>query len=229
MPTRPHVIYRIKQQAGYVIRDAPIDPDKLPEPVPQDREALATLLAQIFPEHPQIAQEARESGPMAFKLLGSVKEAQDAFNIDRITAHRLIAQLKIGEFLYAPPSNSLPLIRSIEDVYKQCFKLAQSNQEQLVVLLVNNRYQLVHEQVVAMGDGAGLYTNVAAPVQVALERKINTFILVHNHPSGDPTPSTSDIEYSEKLQKAASMFDIELLDHVIVAENGYASALRPEK
>lgn len=51
-------------------------------------------------------------------------------------------------------------------------------------------------------------------------------ILVHNHPSGDPTPSRQDIQINEKLKQCAKMFEIELLDHIIIGDGDYVSITR---
>lgn len=51
-------------------------------------------------------------------------------------------------------------------------------------------------------------------------------ILVHNHPSGDPTPSRQDIQINEKLKQCAKMFEIELLDHIIIGDGDYISITR---
>ena len=48
-------------------------------------------------------------------------------------------------------------------------------------------------------------------------------ILVHNHPSGDPTPSKKDIDFTDRLLKASKIIGIELLDHIVIAEYGYSS------
>ena len=49
------------------------------------------------------------------------------------------------------------------------------------------------------------------------------FVLVHNHPSGDPRPSVHDINFTDRLNKACSLMDIKLLDHIVIGENGYFS------
>ena len=48
-------------------------------------------------------------------------------------------------------------------------------------------------------------------------------ILVHNHPTGDPTPSKIDIKFTDKLYNAAKMFDIELMDHIVIGNNNFKS------
>lgn len=53
--------------------------------------------------------------------------------------------------------------------------------------------------------------------------KAPKIILVHNHPTGDPTPSTKDIHFTDKLYNAAKIFDIELLDHIVIGNKSFKS------
>ena len=57
----------------------------------------------------------------------------------------------------------------------------------------------------------------------ALKIKAPKIILVHNHPTGDPTPSTKDIQFTDKLYNAAKIFDIELLDHIVIGNGNFRS------
>ena len=54
-------------------------------------------------------------------------------------------------------------------------------------------------------------------------------ILVHNHPTGDPTPSTKDIQFTDKLYNATKMFDIELLDHIVIGNQCFKSVFLETK
>jgi DNA repair protein RadC len=63
------------------------------------------------------------------------------------------------------------------------------------------------------------------PLRAALREGASAFVLVHNHPSGDPTPSPEDISFTQKIAAAADVVATPLLDHVVVARSGYASLL----
>jgi DNA repair protein RadC len=220
--------YAISVQENYTIRDAPVNPAELPDPKLPSGSELRELITSLFPDQPALAERVSAYGIGGLRLIDTPEGAMETFTIDRIAAHRLLAALELGKRLFAPPAGSIPLIRSIEDVYRHCYSLVDRSQEHLHVLLVNNRYQLLHEQTVAIGDGQGLRAQPRDVLQPALERHVHSFVLVHNHPSGDPTPSEADRLFSKHVQEAASLFNIELLDHVVVARNGYASALTPQ-
>ena len=59
-----------------------------------------------------------------------------------------------------------------------------------------------------------------------VKMQVNKIILVHNHPSGDPTPSADDIVLTEKLEKAADYLGIKLLDHIVIGKDSFESILR---
>ena len=65
--------------------------------------------------------------------------------------------------------------------------------------------------------------NIKEIIAEALKIKAPKMILVHNHPTGDPTPSTKDIQFTDKLYNAAKMFDIELLDHIVIGNKSFKS------
>jgi DNA repair protein RadC len=63
----------------------------------------------------------------------------------------------------------------------------------------------------------------ADPLRLALRAAASGFVLVHNHPSGDPTPSAEDVTFTRRVADAASVVGVPLLDHVVVAREGFAS------
>ena len=65
--------------------------------------------------------------------------------------------------------------------------------------------------------------NTKEVIAEALKIKAPKIILVHNHPTGDPTPSTKDIQFTDKLYNAAKIFDIELLDHIVIGNKNFKS------
>ena len=63
--------------------------------------------------------------------------------------------------------------------------------------------------------------NIKEIIGEALKIKAPKMILIHNHPTGDPTPSKMDIKFTDKLYNAAKMFDIELLDHIVIGNGNF--------
>lgn len=95
--------------------------------------------------------------------------------------------------------------------------------EELWVLAVDGSCTLRAARCIARGglNNAGL--RPADPLRAAIRLDASAFFLVHNHPSGDPTPSRQDIETTERIAAVAAIVDIPLIDHVIVSRGGTQS------
>lgn len=113
--------------------------------------------------------------------------------------------------------------RNAEQVYQYVKNMEYLQKEHVLGLYLDSRYKLIYEETISIGS---LNTNTLHPREIfkpAIEHNAYAIILVHNHPSGDPTPSTEDLITTQKLTKAAELLQIPLLDHLIIAKNGYRS------
>jgi DNA repair protein RadC len=104
-------------------------------------------------------------------------------------------------------------------------RLLALDHEELWVLALDGRNGLRAARLVASGGLHGLSVALADPVRVALRAGASAFVLVHNHPSGDPTPSAEDERFTERVAEAARIVGVPLVDHVIVARGGHESLL----
>ena len=95
--------------------------------------------------------------------------------------------------------------------------------EQFRVLFLDRKNKLIKDEVLGDGtvDHAPVYPREV--VKRALELAASAIIIVHNHPSGDPTPSSSDVEMTKQIIEAARTLDIAVHDHLIVGRHGHAS------
>jgi DNA repair protein RadC len=100
---------------------------------------------------------------------------------------------------------------------------AFAEKEQFRILFLDKRNQLIADEVQQQGtvDHTPVYPREV--VKRALELSSTAIILVHNHPSGDPTPSHADIEMTKEVAKIAKTLGIQLYDHIIVGKDGHAS------
>lgn len=96
-------------------------------------------------------------------------------------------------------------------------------QEQLRVLTMSIKNQLIGEYLLYQGTLNATTIRVAEIFRPAIVDSAAHIIVAHNHPSGDPAPSGEDIATTRQLAQAGDLFDITLLDHVIVARRGFAS------
>ena len=98
-------------------------------------------------------------------------------------------------------------------------KLKRENKEHFVVLYLNVRNQLIHEETISVGI---LNANLVHPREVfkpAIEYLAASIIVVHNHPSGEVNPSDEDIEITNRLQEVGEIIGVNILDHIIVTNN----------
>lgn len=163
--------------------------------------------------------------------LGSLISAASVEEIEAITglakskSSQLLAILAVGKRLYAGNLGSLVQIRSRDDVYNHCRSMSNLSKENLRLLLINSRYQLVHDEIIAMGSLKEARILPRDIFQPAVERRVSSVILAHNHPSGDTSPSQSDMELTRMMIAAGELLGIELLDHIIIGNGGYESCL----
>ena len=101
--------------------------------------------------------------------------------------------------------------------------MAHERNEQFRILFLDKKNKLIGDEVQQRGtvDHAPVYPREV--VKRALELGASALILVHNHPSGDPTPSRSDIEMTKDVQKAAAALGLAVHDHIVIGRDGHAS------
>ena len=102
-------------------------------------------------------------------------------------------------------------------------KLADFTQEVFIALFLNRNNAILAEETLFTGGISGTVVDTRIIFKRAICHLASALILVHNHPSGNLTPSQADIEVTQKVSKAGKLFDIHVLDHVIVSKKGYYS------
>ncbi len=137
---------------------------------------------------------------------------------------------------YATALVSLPLvceargdsIRTPEDALRVCADLAGLAQESFHVLTLNTKNRLMNRHMVSLGTVNSTSVSVSLCMRCAVIDNAVSLVAVHNHPSGQNTPSAEDIEITRKLVEAGKILGIRVLDHIIVGrdqESGSATQL----
>lgn len=98
-----------------------------------------------------------------------------------------------------------------------------STNEQLHILFLDKKNQLIADEIQQKGTVDHTPAYPREIVKRALDLGASAIILVHNHPSGDPTPSTADIDMTHRIIKAGETMNVTVHDHIIVGRNGHAS------
>ena len=122
------------------------------------------------------------------------------------------------------PVGNAPSVSSPEDVHRILApEMVPLAQEQLRVLLLDTKNRLMGQRVIYQGNVSSVAIRPAEVLRPAVEASAPHFILAHNHPSGEVTPSAQDRVITADLHRAAKLLEIDMLDHVVIGSEGFAS------
>jgi DNA repair protein RadC len=111
-----------------------------------------------------------------------------------------------------------------QEIYEYVKHSMQYNMtEQMRVLYLNTKNKLIKDEVVAKGSIQFVHIDIKTVVRKTLDLHASSIILIHNHPSGDTSPSSADIDLTTRVKQACEYFDIQLLDHIIIGNSQYLS------
>lgn len=133
---------------------------------------------------------------------------------------------ELGRRLYQACADLPPVIRSPKDVVERMADMRHLGQEEFRSVFLSTKNGIIAERVITKGT---VNASLVSPREVfhrAVKLMAASVILVHNHPSGDPTPSAEDIEVTRKLVEAGKVMDIAILDHVIIGQGGRYISLK---
>lgn len=102
-------------------------------------------------------------------------------------------------------------------------QLKNENQELLIVLILNTKNIVLKHIEVTKGDTNVANISIKQIITEAVKMQAPKIIVVHNHPSGDSTPSNADYELTTKINEACKIFGIEMIDHIVIGKNNYTS------
>lgn len=115
-------------------------------------------------------------------------------------------------------------IRNPEDVAKLVMvEMMLLEQEELRLIALTTKNEVISTNTIYRGSLSTVVIRVAEIIKVPMRLSADTFVLVHNHPSGDPTPSPEDVAVTELINQACKLFDMEMLDHLIIGLNEFYS------
>lgn len=154
----------------------------------------------------------------------SLHSLQGVKGIGEIKATTIIAAIELGRRRHsALPVESLTVRNSQEIAEYLRVILKDFHHELFSVIFLNRANKIKHFQIISQGGITGTVADPRLILKRALEENATSIILSHNHPSGNVKPSKADEELTSKIKNAASYFDITVLDHIIVSDDGYFS------
>ncbi|ANE52635.1 RadC family protein [Flavisolibacter tropicus] len=193
-----------------------------------DSELLAILITNGTRQKTalDLAKEVLQLGKNNLPQLGklTVRDLMKVKGIGEAKAISIVAALEIGRRREATASRQKEIISSSADVAAYLQTLLKDYQHEVFAVLFLNRSNKVnHFQIISEGGITGTVADPRIILKRALEENAVSLILCHNHPSGSLKPSRADEELTQKIKEAARFFDIKVLDHLIVSEDGYFS------
>ncbi|MBN1182905.1 MAG: DNA repair protein RadC [Bacteroidales bacterium] len=193
-----------------------------------DAELLAILIGSGNRDESAVDVSKRilESASNNLNELGklSINDLKRQKGIGEAKAITIIAALELGRRRKIADILEKKKITASKDVF-ELFQplLGDMPHEEFWVLFLNRANNIIEKMRISMGGVAGTVIDVKIILKFALEKLASSIILCHNHPSGNIQPSKSDIDISKKLKEAASLMDINVLDHIIIADTKYLS------
>ncbi len=154
----------------------------------------------------------------------SPQEIASIHGVGLAKAATIVAAVELGRRLSTRAAQKLEKIEGPEDVARYASPLLRFEQkEHFLVMLLDVRNRVLAMPTISIGS---LTASVAHPREIfreAIRHSAANMILIHNHPSGDPTPSREDVQITKQMMKAGELMGIPVLDHVIIAGDGFLS------
>jgi DNA repair protein RadC len=193
-----------------------------------DSELLAILITNGTREKSalDLAKDVLRLGKDNLPELGklSVKELMKVKGIGEAKAITIVAAMELGRRRQASATREKEVITSSSDVARYLQTLYKDHRHEIFAVMYLNRANKVnHIEKISEGGMTGTVADPRIILRKALEEDAVSIILCHNHPSGSLKPSRADEELTLKIKEAARYFDIKVLDHLIVSEDGYFS------
>jgi DNA repair protein RadC len=154
----------------------------------------------------------------------TITELMTTHGVGEAKAAEIKAALEIGRRLVASAPEERPRVTSPDDA----FHLLKSemmflDQEHLRLILLDTRNRVLRTPTIYVGSLNTSVIRVGELFRAAIRENAAAFIVAHNHPSGDPSPSPEDINVTRQIVQAGKLLDVDVLDHIVIGRNRFVS------
>lgn len=154
----------------------------------------------------------------------NVEELMRHKGIGEAKAISIVAALELGRRRKSEPKSAKVTIRASRDAYELLIgDFADLHHEEFIALFLNRRNVVTSKEIISTGGMTGTVVDPKLIFKRALDKRACGIILAHNHPSGSLKPSKQDIALTKQVSDAGRLLDIQVLDHLIISEQGYYS------
>lgn len=169
----------------------------------------------------------REHDGFAGLMTKEVADLARIHGLGPAKASKLKAVMEVARRVMALNPHQRPRINTPEDVFNLVeLEMSILEQEQLKVVLLNTKNEVVSLRTLYQGSVNQAQVRIGELFRDAVRGNATGIVIVHNHPSGDPTPSSADVELTRDAVKAGALLDIAVVDHLIVGRGRNASLRR---
>lgn len=192
-----------------------------------DAELLAIILRTGSASESALALATRLLSQ--FKGLGGLVNASfgelcDVRGVGEAKACQIQAALQLGKNLGSLKLPERDVVKCPDDVFQLVRReMGFLEQEELRVVLLNNRNQVIKVQPVSTGNINTAAVRIAEVFKMAIRENSPALVVVHNHPSGDPSPSTEDVQVTKDMVAAGKLLGIDVLDHLVIGQQNFVS------
>ncbi|GAE27674.1 DNA repair protein RadC [Halalkalibacter wakoensis JCM 9140] len=218
---------------SFLIRDVPLRERPRERLLQEGAKALSNqeiiaILLRSGTRHESVLQVAQQVLAKFDGLLllkdAAIEELCTVKGVGEAKAVELAAAIELGRRIHSLQPDDRYVIRSPEDVSNYVMEdMRFLQQEHFDCLYLNTKNQVLIRKTIFIGS---LNASIVHPREVfkeAFRRSAASIICLHNHPSGDPTPSREDIEVTKRLTESGKVLGIELLDHIIIGDRKFVS------
>ncbi|HOJ88162.1 MAG TPA: DNA repair protein RadC [Pseudothermotoga sp.] len=173
----------------------------------------------------QLAEELYARFDESLRTLSNaeLEEIASVSGIGVAKATSLKAALELGKRLYKELSDTRIVLGKPDSVFEYCHDMRLFEREVLRVIIVDSKLFVVFHKDITEGTNNQTLFHPTEVFRIAVRSNANAVIIVHNHPSGDPTPSEEDKKATQLIANAGDILGIRLIDHVIVGRESYYS------
>ena len=183
-----------------------------------------TVAESVLPlSHRILAENNGLTGLMRIEVVDLAKLP----GIGPAKAAKLKAALEMGRRLSSISEDEKPRISAPEDIVRILgVEMASLEREQLRLVMLNTKHHIIATSTIAQGTVNSANVRMAEVFSPAVKRMAPYVMLVHNHPTGDPTPSPADVQFTGEAERAGKLLDIVVLDHIVIGQGRHVSLKR---
>jgi DNA repair protein RadC len=151
------------------------------------------------------------------------KKMSRELDLPIVKACTIVAAGELWRRLNDRGDSGFPTIRSAQDAYEYLSDMRNLPREQLRGLYLNSHNRIIRDEVISVGTVNANIVHAREVFRTAIECNAVAVVLAHNHPSGEAVASAEDVEVTRQLIEAGKLIGIQVLDHVIITKNAFAS------